>query len=1295
VIHFENNKTEILAMMYNGVATTNQPEWWSDEASTVYHSDHTASLPASADSAGQLTANPFYARSEREWRTSAGLWRCDDLADGRDAGHTIHRMWVKFSNDAPIVKTAPGAAIIADEELLVAQWPLDSQWGSWARDSTGHGNRAEVFRNLTSGASPWVEGSAGLNTGGGGWASVTPSSTLRTIANGGTISSWILVADEEGYGVDAADQVIMSQQAEGGAGIAVTAHGATITATVGTEDGLVAVNAENAIDRQHPGWTFIALAFNVNGSRLFVNGSQVDHKQGAVVSPNVLKETPLLIGAGTRDGAKCCSFIGAIKNMQVFRTALSNEEIVALSAETPDDSSLEVSPLEEEQPNTQGETRVFEEALTWYAATRACKEWGGHLLKISNESSSTNWGKRISSHFWVGLSLQNTSSEGGSDNSSSWQWPDGSHAGSFSKWVGGTAPTDSAAECAAAVPYEWSAIPCHEKLPFVCERDDSRMASSWTSLNGTCGASAVLVNDQGQADMIQCVDSGEADEASCLKAGRRACSMHKGCSGFTFSQEWSLKAPARDGNSLGRVLLCGSDLELQPSAHWRTWTRRADKQRVSRLERRSNMVGESTETPTWLRVANEAPGTIDLLKQLSGYLPPEQTELVQAGDREGVCGASLGGHYNWVKFEWSEGVETYHATFIPERDIFRDETDKAIPLTHFESDHPQLSSWVKDSGGAIFCIDRGGTDTAWGLKPSSDIEDSRGCSGEAWEGRGFFYPGSAHAGGFTGVKTSSESKDGADSIGLQIFVQRSPKIDLELEGWELVRRTVEGWFQAADELVGTESYGLAGPATGKNDFSVRFVDREYDQVLLATGDLEHWVITIPRQLQRHGAVVDAAVVASSVLNRPHRINWAHRTGDPRAPIVTVTDYEPGSSTDIIYAGGRASSLSLHSLQAHNGANVFVRKFQPCVVFGWSAYGECSRQCGGVQKRTRRVSKPALAGGAGCPALEEVVPCNLPPWIEAQGCGPVPSVALGFDEMPSCTGSCPRKVPRDFGWAAEFGEGQSLELGECINAGLCSSKDGFTVTMWLRLDVSGRAQESLVSVGDDLEIGIQTQVPTVKLGGDNFQATQSLKDAAWSHIAIRYNRHTGGVTVFVDGVGEEEFGKKMVWFDDDALVMAGLNAAGVSLFGQIDDLFIFDSPLEDAVISVQAAPPRLDIIEVDISGGVDWQMARDACAPRDMCSKKQLCDGSVPNYAGNSSWSENTWLPVSDDKNMWIQYGSGENEQPNRCKTWEELDTDEASPSWGNSRESKGFKHTALCCLGKHVDDIGASIVVER
>ena len=61
-----------------------------------------------------------------------------------------------------------------------------------------------------------------------------------------------------------------------------------------------------------------------------------------------------------------------------------------------------------------------------------------------------------------------------------------------------------------------------------------------------------------------------------------------------------------------------------------------------------------------------------------------------------------------------------------------------------------------------------------------------------------------------------------------------------------MRRTVEGWYQAADELVGTERYGTEGPGTGQNEFSLPFVDREYDQVIASASE-------------REGAYLDVAV----------------------------------------------------------------------------------------------------------------------------------------------------------------------------------------------------------------------------------------------------------------------------------------------------------------------------------------------------------------------------------------------------------------------------------------------------
>jgi len=267
-------------------------------------------------------------------------------------------------------------------------------------------------------------------------------------------------------------------------------------------------------------------------------------------------------------------------------------------------------------------------------------------------------------------------------------------------------------------------------------------------------------------------------------------------------------------------------------------------------------------------------------------------------------------------------------------------------------------------------------------------------------------------------------------------------------------------------------------------------------------------------------------------------------------------------------------------------------------------------------------------------------------------------------------------------AMEFGDGQSLQLGDCSTTGLCASKRGFTIMMWIKLDVSGRAQESLLSIGDQLEVAIQTQVPTIQLGGESYQAAEGIKADAWSHIAFRYNRETGGMSVFVDGVAEEEFGKKMVWFDDDGLVDMGLNAAGVSLFGEIADVLVFDTPVDDAVVKAQAAEPRLDITEVNISTGESWRTARDACAPRDLCSSTELCHGLQPTYLSNSSWAESLWIPVADGSNMWLQYGTSQSELPNVCKSWQDVEGGASGPSWGNTRVSNEFKHIALCCLTK-------------
>jgi len=76
----------------------------------------------------------------------------------------------------------------------------------------------------------------------------------------------------------------------------------------------------------------------------------------------------------------------------------------------------------------------------------------------------------------------------------------------------------------------------------------------------------------------------------------------------------------------------------------------------------------------------------------------------------------------------------------------------------------------------------------------------------------------------------------------------------------------------------------------------------------------------------------------------------------------------------------------------------------CAVSGWSAWGLCSKSCGGgTQIRTRRIATPARNGGAACPALSEQQSCNK------QACPTAPPkvncAVSGWSAWGSCSKSC--------------------------------------------------------------------------------------------------------------------------------------------------------------------------------------------------------------------------------------------------------------------------------------------------
>ena len=71
----------------------------------------------------------------------------------------------------------------------------------------------------------------------------------------------------------------------------------------------------------------------------------------------------------------------------------------------------------------------------------------------------------------------------------------------------------------------------------------------------------------------------------------------------------------------------------------------------------------------------------------------------------------------------------------------------------------------------------------------------------------------------------------------------------------------------------------------------------------------------------------------------------------------------------------------------------------CVVSDWGANSTCSQSCGGGSKiRHRTITTQAAHGGVACPALNETHPCNEQPC-------PVDCVVSAFNDWTPCTKSC--------------------------------------------------------------------------------------------------------------------------------------------------------------------------------------------------------------------------------------------------------------------------------------------------
>lgn len=156
----------------------------------------------------------------------------------------------------------------------------------------------------------------------------------------------------------------------------------------------------------------------------------------------------------------------------------------------------------------------------------------------------------------------------------------------------------------------------------------------------------------------------------------------------------------------------------------------------------------------------------------------------------------------------------------------------------------------------------------------------------------------------------------------------------DLSEWELVRRVTaehNGWHPTNDNLAGTDVYGVySNSLTSNETFSIDFEDAVtgWDQILLATGNNEYWMMFNRSQLDITGGNVQMTVLASSISNTPYTVKFFNRSNNSEDPWLSYNDHLTTKST---------TDNAIHSMlygETHTGwnfwrtnnegANVFIR-----------------------------------------------------------------------------------------------------------------------------------------------------------------------------------------------------------------------------------------------------------------------------------------------------------------------------------------------------------------------------------
>ena len=146
-----------------------------------------------------------------------------------------------------------------------------------------------------------------------------------------------------------------------------------------------------------------------------------------------------------------------------------------------------------------------------------------------------------------------------------------------------------------------------------------------------------------------------------------------------------------------------------------------------------------------------------------------------------------------------------------------------------------------------------------------------------------------------------------------------------VSGWRLVRflpESSEQWYQATDNAVGTNIYGIANDLS--NEWSIDF--GTYDEMCFSTYSFSHWLYCTKATVQTAYNNTPANIIRSSLNNEPYTVNWYNRGGSsPEDPWVSISDYN--NTPNLILYGENNSIYNKDLLSGYGGMCVWVRDSQ--------------------------------------------------------------------------------------------------------------------------------------------------------------------------------------------------------------------------------------------------------------------------------------------------------------------------------------------------------------------------------